>query len=159
LECVKTDPGIVAAVCIALQGFKTVGCIIVRAGIAKQGLPTCRSIAVTAKVGGESRNTNGGVLGSGRVIKKCNGSNRRVVSGELPKKTPSGFTLAVPVLLKSANDPVAVFELPPTLLKSAATPIAVFSLATLTRSVPAPTAVLKLPSVGIISAAGEAKQS
>jgi len=55
---------------------------------------------------------------------------------KLPKKIPVGFwALAVPALLKSANAPVAVFELPPTLLKRA----------------PAPMAVLKLPSVRLRS--------
>ncbi len=50
------------------------------------------------------------------------------------------------MLLKRANAPLAVLAIPVVLLKSAPAPVAVFSFAVLSRSVPAPTPVQKLPS-------------
>ena len=72
------------------------GRIIVSTSIAKQGLPTRRCIAVTACIGRKSlkticsviaacvvvverRRTGGRVFGAGRVAKKSNSSNRRVI--------------------------------------------------------------------------------
>ena len=52
------------------------------------------------------------------------------------------------MLLKRANAPLAVLRSPVVLLKSAPAPVAVFSFAVFSRSVPAPTPVLKLPLVG-----------
>jgi hypothetical protein len=67
---------------------------------------------------------------------------------KLPTKIPVGLLgAAKPTLLKRANAPVAVLELPPMLLKSAPASVAVFSSARLARSEPAPTPVQKLPSV------------
>jgi hypothetical protein len=57
----------------------------------------------------------------------------------------------LPVLLKRAKAPPAVFSPAVVLLKSAPAPVAVFSLAVFTMSVAPPTAVLKLPSVRLRS--------
>ena len=53
--------------------------------------------------------------------------------------------LYLPVLLKSANAPLAVLANPVLLLKSAAAPVAVFWSPALTRRAPAPRAVLRFP--------------
>jgi hypothetical protein len=55
------------------------------------------------------------------------------------------------VLFKRAVTPTAVFKVPVVLNKSAAAPMAVFRSAILKRSVPAPTAVLKLVSTALLS--------
>ena len=59
--------------------------------------------------------------------------------------------LPLPLLLKSANPPLAAFWEPVVLLKSAPAPVAVFSSAVLARSVPAPMAVLSWPVVSLLS--------
>ena len=92
----EADCSIVTAGCLAMQRLKAIRGVIVRTDIAKQGLPTGRGIAVTACVGRQSlipllcycclccccgaQRTGGRVFGFGRVVKKCNSSNRRVSS-------------------------------------------------------------------------------
>ena len=81
-----------------MQRLKAIRGVIVRTDIAKQGLPTGRGVAVTTSVGRQSliaigcviapyavvvqrRRTRGRVLGSGRIIKKCDSTDGRIVVG------------------------------------------------------------------------------
>ena len=107
-----------------MQGLKAIGRVIVSAGIAKQGLPARRGIAVTGEVGRQSLitigcvvapcaivvqrgRTNRGVLGSGRIIKKCDSTDRRVVvgGGVLRKRgnTHGGVGIAGSIFRKRAG--------------------------------------------------------
>ena len=75
----------------------------------------------------------------GRVRVTVGIAKERSVTGgcvEAAKENSSWVlsTIGLNALLKSANAPVAVFELPPILLKRAPAPVAVFSVAVLRRA-------------------------
>ena len=95
----KPIPVLLVPVVLLLQGLKAIGRVIVSAGIAKQGLPARRGIAVTGEVGRQSLITVGCVV------------------------APCSYCCA------SAEEPIAVFWVPVVLSKSATAPTAVLSSA------------------------------
>ena len=145
----RTGGGVFGADCVAKKSNNPNRCVILRGGVLRERRDTYGCVVITRSICHKRTSTVARVRVTIDVAKE-----RSVTSGciEAAKEIPVGFwALAVPALLKSANAPVGVFELPPTLLKRAPAPVAVFSVAVLRRSVPAPMAVLKLPSVRLRS--------
>jgi hypothetical protein len=109
----------------------TGGGVVVAFGVTGECQRTIGSVEVACGVGMQRRNASSRISTPGRVIKKGNSANRRVVVADhiLRERGNTTAVLLLPaVFAVRAPAPVAVFELPLMLLKSARLPVAVLKL-------------------------------